>query len=177
MAVDAPNAGQIEFWNGKAGEKWTENQESQDRMIALMGAQAFQAAGFRPGERVLDIGCGCGTTSFEIARAVGLDGAVTGIDVSRPMLEWARARAAEAGIENVTFLEADAATTALPGGADVAYSRFGVMFFDDPAAAFGNMRRWHEADSGFVAPPSSNPVPPEERRRRRKSGAGLSRLP
>jgi len=87
----------------------------------------------RPGERVLDVGCGCGTTSMMLAERVG--GSVVGVDISAPMLAEARRRAPA-----LTFLEADAATHRFDTSFDLLFSRFGVMFFDDPPAAFGNLR-------------------------------------
>ena len=137
MAGD--NAKQIEDWNGVAGEHWAAEQENTDRLIRAFGEAALQAANARPGERVLDVGCGCGDTSLELARAVGAQGSVLGLDVSAPMLAVARRRAA--GMTNVTFLEGDASKAELPGPFDLLYSRFGVMFFDDPAGAFSHMRK------------------------------------
>ncbi|MBK8839217.1 MAG: methyltransferase domain-containing protein [Hyphomonadaceae bacterium] len=137
MAGD--NAKQIEDWNGSVGEHWAAEQENTDRLIRAFGDAALRAAGTKPGERVLDVGCGCGDTSLELARAVGAQGSVVGLDVSAPMLAVARRRAT--GMANVAFIEGDAAKTELPGPFDLLYSRFGVMFFDDPAAAFGHMRR------------------------------------
>jgi len=97
-------------------------------------------AAVREGERVLDIGCGGGTTALLIRERVGPQGAVTGIDISAPNLGVARARA-HAGMADVQFIEADAAAYDFQPGFDLAFSRFGVMFFDDPAAACGNIRR------------------------------------
>jgi SAM-dependent methyltransferase len=95
-------------------------------------------AGARPGMRVLDIGCGTGTTALALAEAVGAGGAVTGVDFSHPMLSLARARAA--GRANMSFIEADASALAFRPQYDLLFSRFGVMFFDDPPAAFANLR-------------------------------------
>jgi SAM-dependent methyltransferase len=93
------------------------------------------------GERVVDIGCGTGDTLLVFARVVGPSGAVLGVDVSEPMLGFAKHRAAEAGLGNVTCALADATSYAFePRWADLAYSRFGVMFFDDPVRAFTNIR-------------------------------------
>ena len=84
MAGD--NAKQIEDWNGSVGEHWAAEQENTDRLIRAFGDAALRAAGTKPGERVLDVGCGCGDTSLELARAVGAQGSVVGLDVSAPML-------------------------------------------------------------------------------------------
>lgn len=136
MAGD--NAKQIADWNGVVGEHWAAQQEKNDRLIKAFGEAALAAAGARAGERVLDVGCGCGDTSLTLADEVGLTGSVVGVDVSAPMLEVARGRAR--GRENLTFIEADASRAELPGPFDLLYSRFGVMFFDDPEGAFRHMR-------------------------------------
>ena len=133
------NADQIAYWNNAAGETWAALQDRLDRQIEPLGLRAIEAGAPQPGERVLDIGCGCGQTSLELARRVGTAGRVLGVDISSPMLEVARKRAIAAAA-NVSFIEADAQTHAFPkGGFDLAVSRFGVMFFDDPTAAFRNI--------------------------------------
>jgi SAM-dependent methyltransferase len=99
-------------------------------------------AGVAAGEVVLDVGCGCGATALELAERVGPAGRVLGLDLSGPMLERARSRARAAGAANLRFEQADAQTADLPAGAhDLVFSRFGVMFFADPPAAFANLRR------------------------------------
>jgi SAM-dependent methyltransferase len=139
---DAANADQIAYWNGAAGETWTAIQDRMDRQLEGIGQVGIAALAPKAGERLLDVGCGCGATSLALARAVGADGAVTGLDISAPMLARARTRAAEAGLANLRFEEADAQTDRFaPGAYDGIFSRFGVMFFADPAAAFANMRR------------------------------------
>jgi SAM-dependent methyltransferase len=136
MAGD--NAKQVADWNGSVGERWAADQERTDRLVRPFGDAAIAAARVRPGEAVLDVGCGCGDTSLAVAAMVGPQGKVVGVDVSAPMLDVARRRAA--GIENVTFIEGDASRAALPGPFDILVSRFGVMFFDDPPAAFTHLR-------------------------------------
>ncbi len=134
------NSEQIDIWNGDIGQRWTEEQALLDAMLAPLGLAGQDRAGIAPGERVLDIGCGCGDTSLTIADRVGPDGQVTGIDISDPMLARAQARAQ--GRNNISFRKADATTHDFEAGsADLIFSRFGVMFFDDPVAAFSNMRR------------------------------------
>jgi SAM-dependent methyltransferase len=139
MATD--NAEQIAEWNGLLGQTWAERQREIDAIIIPFGRAALKAAAPQPGERVVDIGCGCGDTTIEIARLVGADGAVLGVDVSRPMLEVARRQGADARISHLDFREADASQAALPSGFDLMFSRFGVMFFADPLAAFRHLRK------------------------------------
>jgi SAM-dependent methyltransferase len=143
MTIDAsgPNAEQFKHWNEVAGPKWVDLQKFIDEQIRPFGSMMMDKAGIGSGHRVLDVGCGCGDTTFEIARRIGPSGAVTGIDISGPMLQTARASARTAGVSNVTFEHADAQTAALPRQHfDVIFSRFGVMFFADPKAAFTNLR-------------------------------------
>jgi len=136
-----PNAEQITYWNEAAAPKWISYQKILDEQIRPLGLVVMDRAGIRPAERVLDVGCGCGDTSIELARRVGADGSVVGIDISTPMLERAKQNAAEAGVANVRFENADAQTQALPSAAfDLVFSRFGVMFFAEPTTAFRNLR-------------------------------------
>jgi SAM-dependent methyltransferase len=107
-----------------------------DRVLAPVADALLSAARLQPSEQVLDIGCGCGATTLEAAGQVAPDGTVTGIDVSAPALEVARARQFEDGLGNVRFVHADAQTHAFAGLFDVAISRFGTMFFTDPITAF-----------------------------------------
>lgn len=130
---------QKEYWSGKVGTEWAAHADRIDAMLRPMTAQALQRAAFQPGEHVLDIGCGAGATSVEIARAVRPGGSVTGVDLSPQLLEVARARAAEEALP-ATFLEADAGAMRLGRNFDAAFSRFGVMFFEQPVAAFAHLR-------------------------------------
>jgi SAM-dependent methyltransferase len=136
-------ADQAAYWNGKAGETWTALQERIDAVFAPLTAAALDAAAPTANERVLDIGCGCGATVLALAHRVGPGGQVLGLDVSEPMAARARERIAAAGLANAAVRVADAAAHdfAGSGGADLLFSRFGVMFFADPAAAFRNLRR------------------------------------
>lgn len=134
------NAAQIAFWNENAGMNWTALQEHLDAVFAPLTAIALRAAAPVAGEHILDTGCGCGATTLELARLVGPTGHVLGLDVSQPMTARARERIAAAGLTNAEILVADAATVSLPA-VDLLFSRFGVMFFADPIAAFANLRR------------------------------------
>jgi SAM-dependent methyltransferase len=138
-APDDPNADQIAFWNGPGGESWAGRQEVQDRILEPIASLTIDRAAVVSGERVVDIGCGCGGTTIELARRVGGTGRVLGLDVSAPML----ARAAERvrpGLA-IEFVRADATVHELPRDSfDLLFSRFGVMFFAEPARAFANLR-------------------------------------
>ena len=134
----APNQPQIDYWNGRAGERWASEQETLDRSLERFGQAALAKARARAGEHVLDVGCGTGATTIDLAKAVGVSGSVLAVDVSAPMLARARERATS--LANISFLEADAATSQFESTKDLIFSRFGVMFFADPALAFTNLR-------------------------------------
>jgi SAM-dependent methyltransferase len=136
-----PNEEQVEFWNAGSAEKWVRHQEKLDGLFTAYAAAVVDAARLRSGASVLDVGTGCGATSLEVAKRVGSGGRVVGVDISVPMLARARQRAEEAGVGHVRFELGDAQTCSLEqGGYDAVISRFGVMFFDDPTAAFANLR-------------------------------------
>ncbi|WP_434416094.1 class I SAM-dependent methyltransferase [Nannocystis pusilla] len=138
--MSGDNSQMIADWNGRVGEGWRVHQERLDDMMAAYGEAVLRAAAARPGERVLDIGCGAGDTALALARAVQPGGAVVGVDVSSPLLERARERAAAAGLD-LELRHADASVADLgPGAYDLLFSRFGVMFFADPVAAFTHLR-------------------------------------
>jgi SAM-dependent methyltransferase len=135
------NQEQKSYWNEQAGPVWVAHQERLDRQIGPHGERAMALLAPAPGEHVLDLGCGCGDSSLALARRVAPGGRVLGVDLSGPMLVRARERAAAAGLANVSFRAADVQSASLEAGAfDGAFSRFGVMFFADPVAAFGNVR-------------------------------------
>ncbi|NTB97384.1 class I SAM-dependent methyltransferase [Agrobacterium tumefaciens] len=132
------NADQIADWKGQSGERWGAYQARLDTMMAPFGQAAIKAAAPAKGERVLDVGCGAGASSRDLAACVGAEGHVLGVDISEPLIDRARLLAQDTP---VLFQVADASSTEFPKGAfDILFSRFGVMFFDDPTAAFTHMR-------------------------------------
>jgi SAM-dependent methyltransferase len=158
----SPNAAQVEYWNAAAGATWARYHDQLDRQIAPLGLEALRALAPTAGERVLDIGCGCGHTTLEIAARVRPGGVVAGIDISAPMLEIARRMVAPSGAGRMEFLQADAQVADVGRSTfDAGYSRFGVMFFGDPVAAFANLRRALRSGGrlGFVCwrPLAANP--------------------
>jgi SAM-dependent methyltransferase len=140
-AVHERNAEQVAFWNGPGGRHWTERQVMQDALLAPVGERLMKAARVEAGERVIDIGCGCGATTLEIAAIAGETGRALGLDVSAPMIARAEERAAQK-TSPAQFLVADATVHDFSAErADLLTSRFGVMFFADPAQSFANMRK------------------------------------
>ena len=138
------NADQIAYWNEVAGPKWARNQSRLDRLMAPLSEALVEVAAARRGESALDVGCGCGDLALRLATAVGGDGRVTAIDVSRPMLAHAAARRDELAAGDrapIRWIEADASSHAFAAEFDLMASRFGIMFFDDPGRAFANLRR------------------------------------
>jgi SAM-dependent methyltransferase len=137
--IHPDNAAQAEFWNGAVGQRWTDRQEAQDVLLRPVDERLFASASVQRGERAIDIGCGCGATTIALAREVAPGGEVLGLDISEQMLGRARERA---GAEpSVTFALADATIYKFASrAADIAISRFGVMFFADPVIAFVNLR-------------------------------------
>jgi ubiquinone/menaquinone biosynthesis C-methylase UbiE len=134
------NADQIAYWNGPAGRSWTDRQQLQDSLLAPISEILLDRANVRSGERVVDVGCGCGATTIAFAQRVAPGGHVLGIDISAPMLARARQMAPKGA--PVDFVLADATIYPFePGAFDVMASRFGVMFFAQPELSFANMRR------------------------------------
>ncbi len=131
-----------DYWNGSAGEKWVRLEAILDEQLSPFGEAVLAAARLKVGEHILDIGCGCGATTLDAARSVGSAGVATGVDISRPMLARAAARARTLGLGQARFECADAQTQPFPSASvDAVISRFGVMFFDDPKTAFTNLAR------------------------------------
>lgn len=134
------NREQYDAWNGDSGQRWIQDPDRRDRVMAPIADALLAVADLDRGDTVLDVGCGCGATTLAAAATVGAGGAVTGIDLSEPMLEVARRRASAADVDNVTFVQGDAQTHDLGTRRfAVAISRFGTMFFGDPVAAFTNI--------------------------------------
>jgi SAM-dependent methyltransferase len=133
------NVAQRDYWNTVAGPRWIGLEGYVERRVEPVNALLLRHAGAAAGERVLEIGCGTGAFTVPLAHAVGARGEVVGADISTAMLAGARKRLAEAGFNNVSLVEADAQTHPFdPGRFDLIASRFGVMFFANPAAAFAN---------------------------------------
>lgn len=143
--MDAPtgheqNADQIAYWNGPAGQRWADRQQAQDVLLGPVADLLIDRAKPKPGERVIDIGCGSGVTTIAFAQKVAPSGHAFGVDISGPML--ARARASAPKDLPADFALADATVYPFdPFSFDLLASRFGVMFFADPVASFANMRK------------------------------------
>jgi ubiquinone/menaquinone biosynthesis C-methylase UbiE len=151
-----------EDWTGDMGARWIANLAGLEALVAPIGDALLARADYRPGERVLDIGCGGGSTTIAIARAVAPDGEALGIDISPDLTALAGRRADEVGLGNARFLCSDAATISLHETPfDRLFSRFGSMFFDDPIAAFSNLcrllRPGARIDLAVWGPPRDNP--------------------
>ncbi len=138
-SIHSSNAAQAEYWNDKGGRRWVEHHDRHDALLRPISERLLQLADAKPGEFVLDIGCGCGDTTFDFADRVAPEGEALGLDVSATMIERARERAPEDA--PARFIRADATTyEAPPGEIDLVASRFGVMFFADPVETFANIR-------------------------------------
>ena len=134
------NADQSEYW--RSAQQWVDCQDQLDAMMQPVLDRLLAEADLQTGQRVLDIGCGTGASSMAAARMVGPSGQVTGADISDIMLDRARQRTRAAGIDNALYVEGDAQSFTFDAARyDRVISRFGVMFFGDPVAAFGNIAR------------------------------------
>lgn len=138
-----------DFWDGPGGLRWVSAQRQMDGALAPFADAIFDAACIADGDFVVDVGCGCGTTTLKAARLAG-SGRCAGVDISTSMLEVARRDAKTSGLD-IDFHRADAASFSFdPGSVDVVVSRFGTMFFEEPSAAFANFRRWIGSDGRLV---------------------------
>jgi ubiquinone/menaquinone biosynthesis C-methylase UbiE len=134
------NADQIAYWNGPGGQHWVDRQRIQDIVLAPISEILIERANGKAGERIVDVGCGCGATSVALAQKVGPTGHVLGIDISAAMLARAQ-QIAPAGL-SARFVLADATVYPFePASFDLLVSRFGVMFFAEPALSFTNLHR------------------------------------
>lgn len=152
VEMDVINTEQAEHWASVA-PTWVQIEDHLERTAGEPGRRAMDRLDVRPGQRVLDLGCGTGPTTVELARRVGPDGSVRGVDIAEAMLERARERAAREDASNVSFVQADVQAYDLGTAAyDRAFSRFGVMFYADPVAAFSNVKKALKPDGalGFV---------------------------
>lgn len=139
-AKPSDNTAQIEFWNGDASEKWVQYATLLDHLLAPFIPAILDKADLKPGERVLDIGCGGGALSLAAYDQIGQAGEVTGVDISQPLLTLATKRSQESK-KSIDFVEADASAYRSDSPIGVAISRFGVMFFADPVSAFASLRK------------------------------------
>jgi ubiquinone/menaquinone biosynthesis C-methylase UbiE len=134
------------LWAGKSGDRWLANIDGFEGMIKPIGDALIKQAAFSQGEHIIDIGCGAGATSLLIAQKTGASGFVTGLDISPVLVNEATKRAEKLKLENIQFILGDAAVANLPTGqADCVFSRFGIMFFSNPYAAFTHIH-------GFLKP-------------------------
>jgi SAM-dependent methyltransferase len=138
--IHAGNTAQADYWNGVAGQRWRDRQDHQDEVLKPVSERLITVADPKPGERVIDVGCGCGATTIDFARRVAPGGEVLGLDISEPMLARARERAPPDLPARFVLADATVHEMAL-GLADLVVSRFGVMFFADPELSFANIRR------------------------------------
>jgi SAM-dependent methyltransferase len=151
VTEDVANVEQDEYWNSPdQATHWVEHQDRYDAMLAPLERRLHDAAAISASDHVLDVGCGCGTTTRAAARTATAGDAL-GVDLSSAMLERARALAEQEGLTNVRFVRGDAQVQKFDEAAfDLAVSRFGVMFFGDPTAAFTNLARAVRRDGRTV---------------------------
>jgi len=151
----------VEDWDGEVGERWLKHLDTFESMISPINAALMKALALKPGQSVVEVGCGGGKNAVEAAKAVAPNGDYLGVDIAEVLIAHCRKRAAGAGVTNATFLHADAQTATLDAQRDRAFSSFGVMFFKDPPAAFTNIRKWVKPGGDFVfscwAAPDLNP--------------------
>jgi SAM-dependent methyltransferase len=141
LAADSSNADQVAAWDGNDGDFWTAQARRFDETLANCHGPFLAAAGTREGDRVLDVGCGTGQTTRDVARTAAT-GSALGVDLSSRMIALARETATAEGVTNVEFRQADAQIDPFETeGFDAAVSRMGSMFFGDPTAAFTNIGR------------------------------------
>jgi SAM-dependent methyltransferase len=160
--MSRPNSAQADYWSSEAGYQWIAQESFMDAMRAAILGRLLERAAIRPNESLLDVGCGTGASTLAAAIRTGPAGHVTGLDIAEQLLNRARKRSDDAGLKNTSFVLADAQTYSFsPESFDAIISRFGLMFFDDPVAAFANMARGLKPDGRLVfaawAPATENP--------------------
>ena len=132
------NLKQKEFWSGSGGDVWVNKQSEMDIMLNPLGTRAISKLDLSKATKIIDIGCGCGATTLEIAKQLG-EGEIIGVDISKPMLARAAKNASDQSLSNANFQVLDVQVDDMPSDFDIAFSRFGVMFFEDPYQAFSNI--------------------------------------
>ena len=132
------NLKQKEFWSGSGGDVWVNKQSEMDIMLNPLGTKAISKLDLSKATKIIDIGCGCGATTLEIAKQLE-EGEIIGIDISEPMLARAAKNASDQSLSNANFQVLDVQVDDMPSDFDIAFSRFGVMFFEDPYQAFSNI--------------------------------------
>ena len=158
--TEIANTDQYDAWNGDSGRRWVADPDRRDEVIAEVAGALLNASAPQTGERLLDVGCGCGATTLASARLVAPDGAVVGVDLSAPMLDVARQRAEQLAATSVTFVQGDAQTFAFDDGAfDGVISRFGTMFFADPPPRSPTSAALCARAGGSASPPGSRSPP------------------
>ena len=132
------NLKQKEFWSGSGGDVWVNKQSEMDIMLNPLGTKAISKLDLSKATKIIDIGCGCGATTLEIAKQLE-EGEIIGVDISEPMLARAAKNASDQSLSNANFQVLDVQVDDMPSDFDIAFSRFGVMFFEDPYQAFSNI--------------------------------------
>lgn len=133
---------QEQYWSAEGGDIWLQNLRNFESMIAPIGHVLIEEALTGNHKNIIDIGCGGGVTTFEIAKSIGTGGSIIGVDISQSLITDCSNRADNQGIKNIEFVCGDAASIELPKEwADLIISRFGVMFFNDPVAAFTHIAK------------------------------------
>ena len=138
MTMEDINSKQKEFWSGSGGDVWVDKQSEMDIMLNPLGTRAINKLDLSGVTKIIDIGCGCGATTLEIAQQLE-SGEIIGVDISEPMLDRATQNASDLSLSNASFQVLDVQVDDMPSDYEIAFSRFGVMFFEDPYQAFSNI--------------------------------------
>lgn len=156
------NSTEADYWNSEPGRQWIAQETCLDATMATILDRLLERADIRSKENLLDVGCGTGASTLAAAMKTGPTGHVSGLDIAEQLLNRARKRSDHAGLKNTSFILADAQTHQfVPESFDAIISRFGLMFFDDPVAAFANMAKGLKPDGRLVfaawGPAAANP--------------------